>query len=572
METSLNILLIGPSQNGKSTFINKIRQLSEYEPEQEGALEGDGSQSCTKSCKEYTLRFRRTRYKLVDVETSQEIPVSEDNEDQLFRKIWKKKTIEDCEILPLDNNPRTFTVRLIDTPGLDDSHGSDDRNITEVMMHLKKMSQAGEGRDYITAIVFVLSSTEAFSEKLQNFYRHYQRCMPSLFGGLAVVNTRFSVEEWLQKYNIIQKRPEKSVLKRVSKAVKPDPARVVVMRERREEFWRIFKQDARHFYIDSNPDDYLIVEELITRNRIYDIMNYFASQNPMPIQNIKLVKSMSMIQIDETLATWLKEAKAILTQREKSLLSLTDSHGRIYSSKIKRAFTLESDLEQLKKELALIDNASKFTIRTHSTAPLHKLSAPKGFWKWAVRSSIQDSLTIEEPDYPGFVVDAQNNLPYSQWTKRDWNADRTVWTGDYKASPGQVPVLDAVVSISNRKYHKTAIEGLNKRILQTKEDILMTKEEEAYFSSQETVKPMDPELKEISELLPQCDALINQLCLDWSSVTSGFDQVDAERYRKVRVDGMQSLSVENLFEFVKSQGYHALERKLRAVLNEHGLK
>ncbi|KAF3292439.1 hypothetical protein TWF132_005500 [Orbilia oligospora] len=483
MEGELNILLIGPSQNGKSTFINKIRQLSEYEPESEGALEGDGSQSCTKTCKEHIMRFRRTRYKLVDIENSQQIDTSEDNEDHLFHTIWKRKTAEDCEIFPLENNPRTIKLRLIDTPGLDDSQGSDDRNIAEVMMHLKRLSQAGEGHNHLTAIVFVLSSTEAFSGKLQNLYQYYQR-----------------------------------------------------------------------------------FEELITRNHIYDIINYFASQNPMPIQNIKLVKSTTMLQIDEILAGWLKEAKSKLSQRETVLLSLSDASGRIYSSKIKRALTLEDELEQMKKELAILDNESKFTIRTHSTAPLHKHSAPKAFWKWAVRTSIKDSLSIEEPDHPGFTVKASNNLPYSQWTTKDWNQDRTVWTGGYIATPGQIPILDAVVSISNRKYYKTTIEGLNKRILQCKEDMLMAKEDQAFFSSQETAKPMNPELKEISEILPQCDALINQLCLDWNSINSGLGQTDLERYRKVRVGGMQSLSIEDLFEFCQSQGQHSLEHKLRTVL------
>ncbi|KAK6510884.1 hypothetical protein TWF506_009975 [Arthrobotrys conoides] len=566
MEAELNILLIGPSQNGKSTFINKIRQLSEYEPEEEGALEGDGSQSCTKTCKEHIMRFKRTRYKLVDIDTSQQIDVSEDDENHLFHKIWKKKTAEECEIIPLENNPRTITLRLIDTPGLDDSQGSDDRNIAEVMMHLKRLSEAGEGHNHLTAIVFVLSSTEAFSGRLQSLYQYYQRCMPSLFGGLAVVNTRFSVEEWLQRYNSIQKRPQKSLIKKFSKAVRPDSARIIIMRERREQFLTVFGHDARHFYIDSVPDDFLLVEELITRNHIYDIINYFASQNPMPIQNIKLVKSTTMLQIDEMLAGWLKEAKSKLTQRETVLLGLSDASGRIYSSKIKRALTLENELEQMQKELALLDNDSKFTIRTHSTAPLHKLSAPKAFWKWAVRTSIKDSLSIQEPDHPGFIVEASNNLPYSQWTTKDWNQDRTVWTGSYSATPGQIPILDAVVSISNRKYYKTTIEGLNKRILQCKEDALMAKEEQAFFSSQETAQPMDPELKEISEILPQCDSLINQLSLDWNSISSGLDRTDLERYRKVRVGGMQSLSTEDLFEFCKSQGYDSLERKLRVLL------
>ncbi|KAK6511373.1 hypothetical protein TWF481_000290 [Arthrobotrys musiformis] len=563
MEDDLNILFIGPSQNGKSTFINKLRELSDYEAGQEEALVGDGSQSCTKSCREYVVRFRRTRYKLVDRETLEPVIFSEDDESHLFRKIWKKKTADDYDIVPIESNPRTVTLRLIDTPGLDDSHGSDDRNIIEVMKHLKILSEAGEGCNHVTAVVLVLNSKESFSKKIQEIYRYYQSCMPNLFGGLAVINTGFSVEKWLQAYNNLQARPEASIKRKILKSAPADSARIAIMRKRREVFSEIFGHDARHFYIDSVPDDYLIVEELITRNRIYDIINYFASQNPMPIQNIKLVKNGTMIQIDEMLATWLKDAKFRLGQREKELLDLADASGKLLAAKTKKARSLESEIEQLKKELALIDNDSRFTIRTHSTAPLHKLSATKSFFKWVVRSSIKDTLIVQEPQHPGFTVEAPNNPPYSEWTSRTWNTDATRWTGAYRASPGEVPNLEAVVSVSNRIYHKKAIADLDKRLLQAKEDKIVVEEEQSFFSSYEAAKPVDPELKEISELLSQCDTLINQLCLDWSSISSGMDDVHLERYKKVRIKGLESLSVEDLLEFIKSQGYNLLERKIR---------
>ncbi|KAK6354295.1 hypothetical protein TWF730_008706 [Orbilia blumenaviensis] len=576
MGDDLNILIIGPSQSGKSTLINKIAELCEREPGYEPALEGDGSKSCTKTCKEHNLLFRRTRYKLMERVTTwdpigrertglQQVDVSEDNENHLFRKIWKKKTADDCEIVPLEENPRMVNLRLIDTPGLDDSFGSDDRNIAEVMMHLKTLSQAGEGCNHLTAIVFVLSSTEAFGAKLQAIYRYYQSCMPNLFGGLAVINTRFSIEEWQQKWVQVQNRPARSVIKKFSKSARPDSARVVTMRERREEFHNKFGQDARQFYIDSAPDPYLLVEELITRNQIYDMVNYFMSQNPMPIQNIRLVKSGTMIQVDETLSRWLKDAKLRLSQRERELFILADSGGQLQASTIKRTLTLESEIEQMKKELALFDNNSKFTIRTYSTAPHHELSAPQSIWNKMVRTSIKDTLIIKEPDYPGFSVEADSNLPYSQWTHKEWNGDRTVWLGQYRASPGHIPSLEAIVSIENRKHYRVLIEGLNRRILEAKLAIEEAKKLQDYFDSQNDIKPMDPELKEISELIPHCDTLINQLCLDWNSITMGFDQVDRERYKKARSSGIDSVSVEDLFEFVQSQGYHSLEIKLRTM-------
>ncbi|KAF3922319.1 hypothetical protein ABW20_dc0109623 [Dactylellina cionopaga] len=558
MDEIINILVIGPSQNGKSTFINKIRELS-LNPETPAAMMGDGSQSCTKVCSEYVLTFPRTRYKLVDEETLEDIYVSEDNEHDFFGKLWGKRTSKDSLILPLEARPPTFTLRIIDTPGLDDSHGSDDRNIAQVMMHLHKMQQAGEGYNYISAIIFTISTAEPFSDGFQHIYKYYERCMPNLFGGVAVVNTNFTVEQWKQKFN--QFRRMKNKMQQITKAVKADSAKVETMRQRRKDFYEIFDRDARHFFIDSKPSNYYILEELVTRNQIFDIVTYLACQSRMPIHNMKLAKSTPMIQTDNKLIGWLLEAKGKLEQREQELLELSSDSQKVQALNAKQNAGLKAEIEQTEKELTLYDNDSKFTIRTHSTAPDNQMSAPKAIWKWMIRTKLKNTLVVKEDEHPGFTVEAKHNEPYSRWTSINWNEDKTAWLGQYEASPGQTPMLDAITTIANRKHYRKLIERLQKSLLQRKLDLEQAESLKAYLASQESVKPMDPELKDISEIIPQCNDLIETLSADWAPIDSGFNEVSRVRYEK----GVEGVSLIDLYRIADDNNYPILGTKLRVL-------
>ncbi|KAF3917692.1 hypothetical protein AA313_de0209778 [Arthrobotrys entomopaga] len=567
-EDPVNILVIGPSQNGKSTFINKIRELS-LPTTQERAEEGNLGSSCTAFCSAYDFQFPRTRYRLFDHCEGEYIHVAEEDEETYFSKFWRKKTSEFCEIQPIDNHPRYFNLRIIDTPGLDDSQGAgqDDCNIAEVMGYLHKMATNDELPKYITALVLILSIQTPFSDHLQKIFKYYERCMPNLFGGLAIVNTNFTAEVWKSRFDDNRRRRGR-LEKAVTKAFSTDTSKVDTMRERRQDFASIFNRDARHFFIDSVPDRRRIVEQLTSNNQMYDIITYLACQSQMPVTNVKLYKSPRMAQIDGLLVNWLNDARGDLTREETKLTTHLGEAQAVRAENAKKLQSLRMEIEQLEKELKIYNNDNDYTLNTHSTGGQDRASTPSLMLGYVIRTKIKNTKVIAEPDYPNFKVDTYNDEPYARWGKQTFIDNRTKWVGQYEGSPGHLPVLTAKTLVSNKQFYAKQITKLKNDITARSADLNSEEKLHRYFSSQDTLdsEMLDPTLKRIALRLPEIEDLVNSLNSDWLPIEVGLNAAARKRYTKVDV---KQVAPSDLVEMVESKGYHDLAERLRDMVREN---
>ncbi|EPS35838.1 hypothetical protein H072_10728 [Dactylellina haptotyla CBS 200.50] len=564
---TVNILVIGPSQNGKSTFINKIREMSRP-TEQKQAEEGDGNSSCTTKCAEYVFDFPRTRYRLFDHKNDQYVHVAEEDEQTYFSELWRKKTSDFCEIRRIEENPRYFNLRVIDTPGLDDSNraiaGQDDRNIAEVMGHLHRMATTPGLPKYITALVLILNVETPFSNHLQKIFKYYQLCMPNLFGGLAIINTSFTAEVWKTKFN--DSRRMKSRMEKVTKAFSADTSKVDMMRERRADFAAIFERDARHFFIDSVPDKMRIVEQLTSHNQMYDIITYLACQSQMPVNNIKLYKSPRMVQIDELLIIWLNDARRNLMEKEMELTTHLGEAQAVRAQNAKKLESLRAEIEQLEKELNIYNNDDDYPLKTYSTGGQDRASTPALMGRYIIRTKIKNTYVIKEPDYPGFKVTTYNDEPYARWGMQTFtDSGRSQWAGQYEGSPGHLPILTAKTLVSNKQFYRSQITKLKTDITARSADLNSEKELHKYFLSQDSIdsETLDPTLKLISLRLPEIDKLVNSLASEWLPLDEGLDDAARKRYNK---DIKDKLNLYDLVEMAESKGYKALGEKLREMI------
>jgi len=120
----VTIVVTGPTQNGKSTFINMARSLSVGDPTPP-AGEGLGNESFTMACEVKELRIPRTTFKLVDPSRALNICIPDD-EEEIFGILWKKKRYQ---AVPVDSKKPPALLRIIDVPGLEDSGGQDAEHI-----------------------------------------------------------------------------------------------------------------------------------------------------------------------------------------------------------------------------------------------------------------------------------------------------------------------------------------------------------------------------------------------------------------------------------------------------------
>ncbi|KAK6354297.1 hypothetical protein TWF730_008708 [Orbilia blumenaviensis] len=560
----IDILLIGPSQSGKSEFINKIRKLHALKYGVEGDVPevGNGSFSCTQVCKTYDILFERTRYKLLHKETQEEIVFPQGEGEAFFKRFWRKRTIDNTSIHPIKENPDAVRLRIIDTPGLDDSNASDPENMVKVLRYLHSAAQARK-TTHLTAVIFIIKSSSAFDQTLQGVYRYYKTCMPNLFGGLVVVNTNYTVQSW------------KTIITRINKEKKisgyPDtlPATYRYMQQRREEFCNIFEQDARHFFIDSVPSSSYISEELITRNQIYNLVEYLTCLKKMPVENIRLPKTPSIKAADESFIKWLISAKSILNEEERrELLKLTLASEKFHWLRACSFFGLadiDCDIKKMESQVKILNNTDKIILRTYSTDPEYRLQAPSGLSSFVKRLSTQHKMVIREPDNPGFIVEVQDSQ-YCQWHDKRHNPAMTEWSGWYTAPIGLPLSFNMIVSIESRKYYRKMIEDIRKDIFRKKieREKLRLRLRDLDKESIEILQPsfLQP-VQAISELIHQCKVLIKELASPFDLILSETNETTLNRYSRTKSD---PASIDDLVEFVRDSGYTKLEKRFQELL------
>lgn len=513
------VLIIGPTQNGKSTFINKLRSLALDETP--AVAVGDGVHSETKMCTHRDLILPLTNWKLIDRMTGNDVPIPKD-EHKLFSTIWRGTTSSKCRIAPVDPTGPVVQLKVIDTPGLDDSDGDDNKNIEEVLRYLNEMSKIPDS--YISSIIFITVHGAPFSNSFQKIYRYYEQCMPNLFGSLAIVSTRFSVMNWSQKYKKYGTpgipRPES------------ESAKAQMMQERRTDFAKTFNRDPMHFFIDNKPNEERLLEELLTRNTISDIINFVASQSPMEIEQMMLVKFDHNVAIDAKLSTILSTARTIWAEEEDRLLATATESTEEMSKCDKGIQICEDEIETWKKELRLRNNETRFALNSYSTQDF--LSAPKLGWKWITRSKIKNSLSIREPKYAEFFVEAADRTSTrSRWTLNSFNADRTEWTGYYEADPGVVPNLTAQSYTTNRLYYAKQIEMLNASIRTAKGRIEDLQQRRSKANrAKEPDNPNSVRIRELGSYLAKSVAVSKDLAERKVPLETGYGPAARERYKK----------------------------------------
>jgi GTPase SAR1 family protein len=532
----ITVLVIGPSQSGKSTFINALRSLASNPGRK--AEEGDRKESCTKTCQIWEdLEIPITDYELVDSVRGDRIEVPED-ENSIFSKLWKKKGLQLAPVKPCSP---PIHLRVIDTPGLADSDGKDGDNIQEVLTTLSELSKTSNPN--LTSIIFISNSNLAFTRNFQMIYKYYERCMPNLFGGMAVVNTNFTMRSWEQRHRTFASflSPDSS-----------ETARNLAMKARREAFARTFGRDSRHFFIDSVPKSKFAFEQMVTRNTLMEILSFLSCQAPMPIEHMRLVKTDEMLAIDAKLLDMLDRAKYDW-ERKESDLQRTVSTREADLAKMQKASKEWSDgLRRLKEKLKMYDNDSEFTLNTYTTTD--ELSATKMIFNYVGFSTHRKAMQIKE-NYERYWVQATDSTN-ARWIKKEFDHAGNCWNGEYSADFNARQVsLNARSYTTNRIYYADQIRRLKKEIASRSDDIADIDAKLGRWTKGPAVSTV---LSEVVSRLVECNDIAEKLSADEAPLEEGFDESAKKRYRKE----LEEIDRGDLYDLVTIY-YPELEKALR---------
>jgi hypothetical protein len=539
----VTIVVIGPTQNGKSTFINFARSLSIGDTTPP-AGEGDGSLSFTMACEVKELLIPRTTYKLIDPSNGRSIPIP-DNEEDIFGLLWKKKRYQ---VVPEGSEKPPTRLRIIDTPGLDDSRGLD-------AQHIQKVLQAVVKEPYITAIAFICNVNNSFSDGFQGIYEYYSQCMPNLMapGALAVINTNFSVTTWQQKHerysedNYGRTKGDKSdrlvgALTEHANALRlssrPKSAKEIVVEERRKAFKKIFRKDPVHFFIDSKPDKRSPFEQMVSRNAFVEILNFLSEKGDMPTGQMNLHKNADMRAVDHQLAQLLFAAKTNWQTEQASMQQLALNNGekmiktRTFMSK--QVGEQNNEIDSCEKELARLDNDTEYPLTPNITTH-DDTSMANRIWKGATGRKFRGTRVITEHSVPKFFVEATSNSNSSRWTNTSSNPVYKTWRGEYEADWGKIPDLTARTYTYNRYWYAERVETLENRVQKARIDLLEYEQRLAELepADSELESPESKRIRVLTGLIVEAEKLMKTLSAESVPLDEGFDELAQRRYRKM---------------------------------------
>lgn len=507
MSRPITVLVIGPTQNGKSTFINEVRSLaSDPGPE---AKVGDGNFSCTKSCRMWDLDVPTTQYKLVSLRTGADVDIPKD-EELLFGKIWRSSSPTKCRLEPIDPSGPRIRLRLIDTPGLDDTDGRDAENIAALAECLAALAHTEYPK--VSALLFVCDANSAFSDSFQRTYQYYQTAMPNLFGGLAILNTKFTVATWAEKREFFGfQLPQESAKERE-------------MNERRSAFSKLFNRNPHHFFIDSVPNPGRLFEELITLNTIAEIFNFIGGRGEMEIGQMLFPKTDKMIAVDARVKYLLTGVKSQWETECRRLVDEMNSETqRQLAANDREKKECDDDVEWHQKELERYDNSSEFTLDKYTNEDDPSLW--QRLQKIVLLSKFKNSMSIKE-NYDRFDVEPIDGI-HSSWTSHTFDKTTKTWTGHYEANVGHSPRVTARSYTQNRYYYADSIKEINRKLAKYAQRLDRLSEK---ISNQKT--PVNPKVGQLNSRIGACERLLKLLSNPCPPLKEGFDDAARTRYAK----------------------------------------
>ncbi|KAG0203962.1 hypothetical protein BGX28_003930 [Mortierella sp. GBA30] len=358
MSHTYNILLLGPSQAGKSTFLEGIKRYIDPECEIDEDSMGIGHQSCTKEVREQLLETAFPVYQLfdhaapnsvnMDTPVVQEVNITEIFDDDMNAY---KRRIDQVKRLKVHRDDSagipTCTIRVFDTPGLDDTNGQDERNVAKI---LTALSEAGS----VHLVLILINRHTPLNEKLKEALQIYSDIFSAMGSLMAFVHTNF-------EYKIQHFKNKKMV---------------DFMAARKDDLKLLMGRDIPHFLIDLDLDEERPVPAFLTRRVIRHILLLARLNIAVPVSSMQICKTPKMKDLD----------KFILDECEKKL-RLVESQASLTD----RAITnIDFSIQQARYEIRELEEY----LKNHDTEDLELVYEERYEQDWDL-FSIREKKAME---------------------------------------------------------------------------------------------------------------------------------------------------------------------------------
>ena len=426
---TLQVLIVGESQQGKSTLIKQLNRYSD-QPDIEIGI-GHGNLACTKTVGQYTITAKLTRHQLVN-------PDGRPIEGLDYAELCDLDRTE-AKVVPMSQQEpgQLLNFDFIDTPGLDDSDGEDIELMAAIIGHLGRLS-------HINAVIYVRNINKPFSKSFQQFFSYIQRSLPSLSAGLIIVHTCFTVQKVAEFLDDSKNLAEL----------------------KRDAFKAATNLELMHFFMDNEPSKYSPLAVLESLNSCYKLLSHPSSQRPLPIAGLRLLKTANMANYDSGVITTLMELKMKLQQEWNALNAQKSAKDQqVYSAQLEIT-KLNKKLAKSRDRLSRLESGPDVVLGSRAVAE---------DYSWVVNFLLQAEFKLgsRQVDYIAecpiaYVTKTANDG--SRW--QDEVLQSNVWSAVITSSSFRDLGGTATLYASSKDKHWIEIKQLKERCAEYEEQIL----------------------------------------------------------------------------------------------------
>ncbi|KAG0361535.1 hypothetical protein BGZ54_009058 [Gamsiella multidivaricata] len=285
-----NILLLGQTQAGKSTFLQAVRSYANPNCELDSESIGNGNSSHTTEVQIQTVETNFSEYRLFDMSTPHRSNPMQFMQDDPAEREVTSADFQDCATvmqykrkldcvdgyeLRWDQSSQIplSKIRIFDTPGLNDTNGHDERNVSKI---LSALSSAGS----IHLVLILIARQTPLTLELQATLRNYSNIFSAMGALISFVHTKVDFRSQYQS----------------------DRTFTAFIQERKTCLNRIMGRSVPHHFIDCDLEEYRPAYLYFRQQAIRRLLLSARMNRPVSLGNMQLYKTQRMIDVDALIA------------------------------------------------------------------------------------------------------------------------------------------------------------------------------------------------------------------------------------------------------------------------------
>ncbi|KAK3820270.1 MAG: hypothetical protein J3Q66DRAFT_439288 [Benniella sp.] len=482
-----NILLLGPSQSGKSSFLEHVKQYADPSYAINMTNIGSGNLSHTEVVHCEVVTTTLPIYKLFE-DDGFEFNTRSIKDERSFKRFLGRD--DDLKLRPVEipGSPKV-QFRIFDTPGLNDTNGKDMKNIANTFSALSEVG-------HLNLIIIMDSHNVPLIPSLKDAFKTYFDLFEDLKGLITVVHTHAPNKHRVPGMNA--RFDDK-------------------LKERSECFNQLVGRKIPTKRIDCDPEETGPPNLCMTRNAIREILEMAKVKAAVTLNATRVCKTRTMVNVDrcasDTYKTMLKEnvdnlAKCQNEHQKRIIESqklTAEAQTLIFESQdlITKIYTLERAIKKKKGEIAEYD--------TDELLPLFedRFDEQVDFFGWfrdlAGRSYYEHTMDFPEQEYTIDEIDVAQQEIEVLW--QSGGRGEKSWSVKFKRHRFKTGYYHVVLKMKKSTKYKVDIEkwkaDLEKR--EAEKDRLMTdlenmKQKSAVLDAQGTILSLDLSLDTAEEL------------------------------------------------------------------------